>query len=331
MSTFDRCNNCDTSRTIKPKIVLMRNPIVVRILSLLASLLVCFLALKFYIEKQETDIHLKSSAFLYWSIPLALAVTVSGSSILWIFRKRSILFRIVMIVVSSIGISLLWQFALEQLVDMKPGAYKEPMLYTWGGATFVQLLVMELLLKKSDEKKESSTIALGLLSFPLTSVLAILVMSLFNGFIISSDNPEAETYLIPADFKGEFRVIYGEQNGVEPKIEDGRRVMRVPENGVLIVKPQLKLGTFDQEFYLVDKNGTRTQIGNIVKYEDRMKEIGVLCYGPGYSMQQGKYKDTKMKYIDFTLYRKNQKMLDDGDYNEIDSITASMVKAERSK
>jgi len=244
------------------------------------------------------------------------------------------MFRFLMIIVSSVGLSLLWQFSVEKLLGSGAGAFDNSILYTWGIATFVQLLFLEWRLPKSAEKKEPAVVILGLLSFPLTAVLVTLVMSLLNFAPMNNNNPTPETYLIPVDFKGEFRVVYNEKNGLEPKMEDGRRVMKVPANGILIVKPEFKNGTVDQQFFMIDGNGNRKQLNNIVKYEDRSRLApGVLYWGPGISIQNSKYASTKLQYVDFTFYQKDSRERTQAEYdrfqNEFDSLTVALVKINR--
>ncbi len=312
----------------------MKNPILTKIISALIHFLVCYLSFTFYISKLDTDIKINSFAFFYWTIPFLLALTVSGGAILGLFKGRSSMFRFLMIVVSSVGLSLLWQFSVTKLVGTGAGAFDNSILYTWGIAAFVQLLFLQWRLPKSTEKKEPAVVVLGLLSFPLTAVLSVLALSLFHFAQLNSNNPEPETYLLSSDFKGEFRVVYNEKNGVEPKVEDGRRIMKVPANGILIVKPEFKNGTVDQEFFVVDKAGKRKQLNNIVKFENRLKEApGVLYWGPGISIQSSKYKDTQLQYVDFTLYQKDSKERNQAEYesfqNMFDSLTVALVKAER--
>ena len=43
-----------------------------------------------------------------------------------------------------------------------------------------------------------------------------------------------ETFLIPSTLEKRFRVIYDEKCGVEPKYENGRRIIVIPYNGVLM-------------------------------------------------------------------------------------------------
>lgn len=312
----------------------MKNPILTRIIGLLLHVLICFVSSKFYISKLQTDIRMDAFAFFYWTIPLVLSLAVSGGAILSLFKGRSVMFRFLMIVVSAVGLSLLWQFCVTKLVGSGAGAFDNSILYTWGIATFVQLLFMEWRLPKSTEKKEPAVVILEILSFPMTAVLVILGMSLLGFARFNSDNPEPETYLIPSDFKGEFRVVYNEKNGIEPKIENGRRIMKVPANGILIVKPEFRNGTVDQQFFIVDENGNRKQLNNIIKYEDRTRlSPGVLYWGPGISIQSSKYASVKLQYVDFTLYQKDSRERTQGEYerfqNTFDSLTVALVKAKR--
>ncbi len=68
------------------------------------------------------------------------------------------------------------------------------------------------------------------------------------------------TLLIPENFKGQVRVVYGEMNGVVPQKENGRMLLAIPENGILIVQPFLESGLDDIEYYAVDSKNQRTRI-----------------------------------------------------------------------
>ncbi|MBK7668095.1 MAG: hypothetical protein IPJ32_12625 [Sphingobacteriaceae bacterium] len=91
-----------------------------------------------------------------------------------------------------------------------------------------------------------------------------------------------ETYLIPKDFQGKFRVIYGEQCGQDPKEENGRRVLEIPSSGILIIKPKFEAGIVNNEYYFIDKDGHRTKTQELFKGTgfDESK-IGVFLDGTG--------------------------------------------------
>lgn len=312
----------------------MKNPILTRLLSGVIHFLVAFGSLKLVLQDQTATNKIAPYAFFYWTIPLILALMVSGGAIVGLFKGRSYMFRFMLILVSSVGLSMIWQFAITQLLGTTKGNLEDTVVYTWGAGTFLQLLFLEWRLPKSTEKKEPAVVVLGLISFPLTAVLSILIMSLTHFAGDYYNRPDAETYLIPADFKGEFRVVYSEKNGQKVPMEDGRRLLKIPSNGILIIQPEMKNGNTDQQFFLVDKQGNRKEISTIIKYNERLKYApGVLFWGPGLPMQNIRNVPSNMKYMDFTLYRKDSKERNNEDYlkfqHNFDSLTAALVQQNR--
>lgn len=68
---------------------------------------------------------------------------------------------------------------------------------------------------------------------------------------------ESETYLIPKDFRGKFVIFFAEPCGTDIEYENGRRIYRIPNGGVLITKFKREAGYIDDEFYLVDNQGNK--------------------------------------------------------------------------
>jgi len=69
---------------------------------------------------------------------------------------------------------------------------------------------------------------------------------------------EAETYLIPNDFRGKFVIYFEESCGTDVEYENGKRIYRIPNDGVLITKFKREFGIVDDEFYLIDSHGNKT-------------------------------------------------------------------------
>jgi len=68
---------------------------------------------------------------------------------------------------------------------------------------------------------------------------------------------ESETYLVPKEFRGNFAVYFEESCGVDAEYEKGRRIYRVPDDGMLITKFEREFGIIDNEFYLIDTEGNK--------------------------------------------------------------------------
>ena len=54
--------------------------------------------------------------------------------------------------------------------------------------------------------------------------------------MLSCNNPESETYLIPQGFTGRVNVIFSRKDGAPTKYENNRRVYEIPANGVLLTQ-----------------------------------------------------------------------------------------------
>ncbi len=100
--------------------------------------------------------------------------------------------------------------------------------------------------------------------------IGIPILLWFVGFEIILHEINKKTAIlvvIPENFKGQVRVIYGEEGGVVPITENDRMVLNIPQNGILIIKPYLESGLDDMEFYFADASGKRTKL-NEVKNSD---------------------------------------------------------------
>ena len=71
---------------------------------------------------------------------------------------------------------------------------------------------------------------------------------------------EPETFLIPEKYRGKVLIVFNSKCGEEIEYENGRRIYKVPNDGILLTKFNDEQGFINQEFYLVDKNGNRKSI-----------------------------------------------------------------------
>jgi hypothetical protein len=90
-----------------------------------------------------------------------------------------------------------------------------------------------------------------------------------------------ETFLIPAGFEGPFRIVYGEECGIDPKYENGRRLLKIPDNGILIIKQKQEGGWIDHEYCLVDENGNRSKMESNIAFDKNIKLPGVTLKATG--------------------------------------------------
>lgn len=71
---------------------------------------------------------------------------------------------------------------------------------------------------------------------------------------------EPETFLVPAERRGEIVILYDEPCGEPPIYENGRRIYKIPADGILITSFKENKGHLDQIFYLLDENGKTKEI-----------------------------------------------------------------------
>lgn len=66
--------------------------------------------------------------------------------------------------------------------------------------------------------------------------------------------------------------IYGAECGLNPPIENECRILRIPANGVLMIKSDFEGGKINDEYYFIDKDNKRTKI---TKYQNSLDRASV--------------------------------------------------------
>ena len=150
--------------------------------------------------------------------------------------------------------------------------------------------------------------------------------------------PKKEIYLIPNNINGKFRVIYGEPCGQNPPLENGRRVMKIPNSRILIIQPKFQAGVIDNEYYLVDESGKRTKINERFDYNEKLKKPPeVLMTGSGSiagGLPDGSSSTESplaILFTDFTLYNMDSDSTDERQKtlleSKFDSATTTLVNS----
>ncbi|MCO5936308.1 hypothetical protein NAF17_12230 [Mucilaginibacter sp. RB4R14] len=76
------------------------------------------------------------------------------------------------------------------------------------------------------------------------------------------------TFLIPNSFRGKIIIIYGEPYGIKIPEKDGRYILKVPANGVMIVKNPLETGIIDEQYYFEDASYKKNKKIEILEQQD---------------------------------------------------------------
>ena len=314
----------------------MKTRIIIKILSslvnLITGLVVAIIILYFQDWFGSGDIY----SYIFWSIPLSIGIAVYGKSILNLFPIKNKILRLLMSLMFSVVISFGWVFINYLIFGPLLSAFSIPIFLLWIISVFFQLVFIDTLIKTQFTKTTAENYTQLILGFPIVLILSMILsiiglngISLIGSYI---SKPIPMTFLIPNNFRGGFKIIYGEKCGLMPPIENGRRTFRIPTNGILIVQPEFEIGS-DYEYYFIDNIGKRTKIKNYENYSKGTKNIpGVrkMCTGSilgvmpngGYSSES----PLSIRYAHFNVY---QDSIDRNDFKvnrKFDSLITVFVE-----
>jgi hypothetical protein len=89
--------------------------------------------------------------------------------------------------------------------------------------------------------------------------LIIFLLLLSNTFFACTQKIK-ETWVIPDGFQGRINVVFNQPNAAPIPELKGRRIYKIPDDGILLTSSKLKAGFIDQQFYYEKKIGGRTRI-----------------------------------------------------------------------
>lgn len=310
----------------------MKKPIIIKILSILIHIAICLISTIIILYFQDWfgsgDIY----SLLIWTFSLATGVAVSGQTILSLIRTQNLLFRLLLIILSAVFFSFVFVCLVYFFIGPWFNAFSVPVFYLWIAGAIVQLFFLDRFLPKTTKKLRPSKIIIAIVAFPLTVLLT--AMSNFAiDLLISSIQGQEYTYLIPDDFEGEVRVVYGEECGINPPKEDGRIVLEIPDNGLLIIQSETTSGFIDHEYYFIDPKGRREKIESLSEDQKDLKGVWYKGTGGfGGEMPDGSSSTLSPLAIHFYslyVYDGNSKLSDE-EYElqrrQMNSLTRSLVK-----
>lgn len=80
--------------------------------------------------------------------------------------------------------------------------------------------------------------------------------------------------LIPEGYEGSVLIIFNQEDGEPKEYEEGKRVYKIPDNGVLKTQFEPNYGVQNHQFFYVNKEGNRTEIPFVlVQNKEVLSEI----------------------------------------------------------
>ena len=143
----------------------------------------------------------------------------------------------------------------------------------------------------------------------LTTILPVITyLPLTYIFLLAYNYTTPKTFLISAEYQGAIRIVYEEKCGIKLHKLNGRQILQFPESGILILNEKFDDG-INNEYFLIDKDGNRTKIDEIIDFKDSSKKLPFISIGgAGSFVRDNQSKD--ITYSDFYLYNKDTVQID---------------------
>jgi len=241
-------------------------------------------------------------AFFRWSLALSISVAIFGQKVINPFKHLQKPLKVFPFLILAMVLTAWWVLMVYGILGSVLLAFSFPVYYLWAVGVFTQLLVLELDSKKYVGKRRD--IFLVLLGFPIVSILLLLIVSMLTlvKYFIS---PIKVDYIIPKGFEGKFVVAYGMSCGITAEVKEGRTILHIPENGILLLKDKAKEGILDYKYYLGEEGGEEI-------FDSLNNDKGIVLYG-GYNYTREneinnnsateEYESRTAYFTDFYMFR----------------------------
>lgn len=240
----------------------MSKPTIIKIISVIVYLFVCFLTAMSISMQQDLFGKGDLKALVFWGLPLAVGISVSGEAFLRLLNTFRLYLRVLLVFLCSALLVVCWVYLIFMLIGPWINAFSFPVFYLWLAGCLAQFLFLDWMLPKTEQEGPKSILLKQLIFFPIGLVAALLFLFLWSFALSYLNRPHKELYLIPNGYQGQFRVVYGELGGEEPVFEEGRRVIQIPKEGVIVLRPRFEEGEIDHRYFMVESSGQRKQLAS---------------------------------------------------------------------
>ena len=190
----------------------MKHPIIIKCLSILINLL-CFvfisvvvLALNNWYQSGDTK------AFFFWTLPLALALGIFSSTILYFVKATNLFLSLVAL---AIVVALIWFCVMGLFWGSVGNPFSFQPFYLWVIGSFAQLLFLHYFLPQQIEKPSIWEVLLQLIAFLVILVVLMYAMVIIVTMVTDSINRRAykKSYLIKVCNNSTQQCGYVNQDG----------------------------------------------------------------------------------------------------------------------
>jgi len=193
-------------------------------------------------------------------------------------------------------------------------------LLIFGIPMFILGAVLVFLSNHTIKIKLLTTLIPLILYFPLTYL-----------FLFAYNYSTPKTILIPSIYEGTIRIIYEEKCGNNYDEIDGKKTLKFPENGILILNEEFDRHV-NYKYYLIDKSGNKKEIPQVLDYKAKNKILpyilvgGSGTLGPTVHANSTYTEEKNITFSDFYVYNKDTANLNDFKKEQIfNSLTTEIV------
>lgn len=154
--------------------------------------------------------------------------------------------------------------------------------------------------------------------------------------VIGTATAQKLDLIFPEDFKGEAIVVSNMPCGDEIEILDSREQLRIPENGILLYKGDLKYGYINNRYFKINKNGKKIEIpyrANYMYWDDVESKpdksiIGIWSRGGGTKYNPSSEGGINYSFREYVISSKDslEKWSSFKRSMELERLTDSLVK-----
>ncbi|MEX1000649.1 MAG: hypothetical protein WDZ35_00890 [Crocinitomicaceae bacterium] len=91
----------------------------------------------------------------------------------------------------------------------------------------------------------------------MKNIVTITILFIFT--VTGCNNADPEKIIINEDYRGNVIIIHNQPEAVNIE-KNGRKILRIPQNGILKVQSPINEGWQDQVVYIEDKNGNMSKV-----------------------------------------------------------------------
>jgi len=310
----------------------MSKPLVIKILSLVVSVIVCLLMATSVLAQQDFWGIGDLKALLIWQLPLAVGLATGGEAILRLLNAFQFYLRAFFVLLCSVVLVVCWVYTVYLFLGLWTNAFSFPVFYLWLAGCVAQFLFLDWMLPKASSLENATTLLKELAWFPVAIVSTSTLIYLGSMAMSYVNRPHKELYLIPKGYQGQFRVVDGEKGGLESEFEEGRRVIHVPQEGVVVIPPRFEEGEIDHRYFMVDESGKREELASIDSPSPSLPRIELAGSG-SMASEEGNENSGPIYYTDLSVSYPNVPW-DDRAYTvqqwRLDSLMLIQVKKCRS-